>query len=173
MVKPDGENRLMMWPVRAPTTHSPIPAIMRKETSPPSPHLLLLPNPHLTALFEELQDLAMHNNRNFGTKIFFRKLDPDSETAYCSMAFLASWITVRIAAPKERLPNEGPSACLMDRKVDPLVPPGLFGGAKYLDQKTAQSTTKNWSLRIKQQKKSTVAFTMICVSLLYTILSNL
>ena len=55
----------------------------------------------------------------------------DSE-AYCSMALRAIATRVRMAAPKERVPKEGPTAWLTDRRVVPLVPEGASGGAKYL-----------------------------------------
>lgn len=56
----------------------------------------------------------------------------DEKGTHCSSAFLEISTSVRTAAPKDSVPNEGPSACRMERSVVPLVAPGRSGGAKYL-----------------------------------------
>ena len=63
-----------------------------------------------------------------------QKIQKGGVVSHCSMEFLASCTKVRMAAPKDRLPKEGPKACLIDRRVVPLVPPGASGGAKYLQR---------------------------------------
>ena len=56
------------------------------------------------------------------------------------MALRAIATRVKMAAPKERVPKEGPTAWLTDRRVVPLVPEGASGGAKYLQ-------TRHWQLK--------------------------